>query len=313
MRSIIEDVKREFETGNNITRLILINVIVFVVISLLKVFANFPGSSGGSTWYDFIWRNLTLSSDWVFNLTHPWVFITHMFLHVGLWHIIWNMLFLYWFGRRVGDLISDKHIYPIYFYGGIAGAIALLLSASAFGYLSASAEVFAHGASAAVMAFVVAAAVLNPESYMHLILIGPVKIKYVAFAIVFLDIIALGSNVNTGGHFGHLGGAAMGWFYIYALRNGWNLAPDFNSSQETSGQATIRMLSDHPSSASTKKRHSPSKSFKNYFTGKEDSSDAVIRNIDDEVDRILDKIRSQGIDSLTENEKATLKHASKDS
>ncbi len=310
MSSIIDDIRREFESGNNITRLILVNVAIWVVISLLHVFANFPGSDGGGTWFDSIWRYITLSDDWIFNLTHPWVFLTHMFLHVGFWHIVWNMLFLYWFGRRVGDLIGDKHILPIYFYGGFAGALALLLTSSVLGYIPEGSIVFAHGASAAVMAFVVAAGVLSPESYMHLILIGPVKLKYIVFAIVLLDILSLGSNVNTGGHFGHLGGALMGWFYIYALRNGMNLAPDL-SSDPRKGQAKIRVLSDH--SASSKKRNTPSKSFKRYFNVKEDQSEALIRNIDDEIDRILDKIREHGIESLTDDEQATLDQASKDS
>ena len=104
----------------------------------------------------------------------------------------------------------------------------------------------------------------------------------------------------------------MGWFYVYALRNGLNLAPDFSSTKDSRGQAKIRILSDHPST-SKKKKNAPSKSFKHYFTGKEDSSEAVIRNIDEEVDRILDKIRLKGMDSLTDKEKETLKRASKDS
>lgn len=308
MQSIFDDVKREFESGNNITRLILTNVAAFVVFSLLNVFANFPGSEGGS-WFDSIWRYLTLSDDWLFNLKHPWVFVSHMFLHLGFWHIVWNMLFLYWFGRRVNDLIGDKHIYPLYIYGGLACAVSFLLTASMFSYIPVSGSALAHGASGAAMAFVVAAAVLNPDATLFLPLIGPVKIKYVAFTLVFLDIISLGSNFNTGGHFGHLGGAAMGWFYIYALRNGWNLSPDFSSkSQERDPK--IRSMSDHPTSS--KRKHAPNRSFKQYFTVGEQKSDAIIRNIDEEVDRILDKINEFGKDSLTQEEKDTLDRAYKD-
>jgi len=308
MKSIFDDVRREFEIGNHITRLILINVAVFVVMSLLKVFTNFSGA-GGDSWFNVIWKYVTLSNDWIFNLTHPWVFVTHMFLHIGFWHILWNMLFLYWFGRRVGDLIGDRHIVPLYFYGGLTCAIAFMLSASVLGYIPDGQWVMAHGASGAAMAFVVAAAVLSPDSYMHLILIGPVKLKYISFALVFLDIIALGSDYNTGGHFGHLGGAAMGWFYIYALRNGWNLAPTFTITRDEK-KTNIRVMSDYPTPS--KRQHAPTKSFKKYFTKTDEGSDAIIRNIDEEVDRILDKIREKGMDSLTDKEKETLQNASKD-
>ena len=309
MTSILDDIKREFESGNYITRLILVNLIVFVSISLLRVFANFPGADG-SSWFETLWRYITLSNDWSFNLTRPWVFVTHMFLHIGFWHILWNMLFLYWFGRRVGDLIGDKHIVPLYFYGGFAGALTLLLTASSLGYIPEGTTFYAHGASAAVMAFVVASAVLAPDSYMNLILIGPVKLKYVAFAIVLLDILALGSDMNTGGHFGHLGGAAMGWFYIYALRNGMNLAPDLSSRQK-SKSAKIHVLSDHASRSRSKRRTTPTTSLKKYFSSKEDQHEAVMRNIDEEIDRILEKIKEKGIESLTAEEKSILDQASK--
>ncbi len=308
--SILDDIKREFTTGNRITRLILINVGVFVSIGLVKVFTHFPGAEGNVSMFSTILDYITLNKDWIFNFTHPWVFMSHMFLHIGLWHLVWNMILLYIFGRRVGDLIGDKHVYPLYIYGGLASAIILLLSISSFGYVSAEHAIHAHGASGAVMAFVVALGIINPDGVINLILLGPVRIKYIVATLVLLNILSLGSDPNTGGIFGHLGGAAMGWFYIYALRNGWNLSPEipsFKSDQDPK----IKVMSDYPRPSAAKKT-TPSKSFRQYFTSKDEQSEAVVRNIEEEVDRILDKIIQSGKDSLTDEERETLQRASKD-
>lgn len=308
MTSLIDDLKREFEHGTQVTRLILINVGVYVVMALLNVFAHFPGSAGEAGWWSILWRYTTLSNDWIFNLKHIWVFGTHMFLHIGFWHILWNMLFIYWFGRRVGDWIGDKHIVPLYLYGGLASAVTLILADNIFQYVPDGIEVFAHGASGAAMAYVVAAAVINPDAEMNLILIGPVKLKYISAVLVFFDIIALGSNVNTGGHFGHLGGALMGWFYIYALRNGWNLASVFSWKRQDNAGAKVRQMSDVYETRS--RRPESGQSIRKYFTSKEERPEAIIRSLDDEIDRILDKIKKEGIDSLTEAERKTLDQAS---
>lgn len=285
-----------------ITRLILINVMVFVAFTLIRVIARF---SEDRTWYDVLWRQVNLSGDWSFNMTHPWVLVTHMFLHIGLFHILWNMILFYWFGRRVEDLIGTRHILPLYLYGGLAGALMLMLSAVVLGYAGDPIHIYAHGASAAMMAFVVAAGMLNPNAYIHLLLIGPVRLKYVVGALVLLDIMSLGNVVNTGGHFAHLGGAMMGWFYIFALRQGLTLGTQRNAytversskpyeiSNATSNQQKRKLLSTWGSSDPYLK------------------SDSSATNIDEEIDRILEKIKTNGIESLSAREKRTLDEASK--
>ena len=302
MQSIINDIKREFTFGNKITRLILINVIVFVGLSLFKVFFRFAGSDAGSLFAD-VMRYLSLSDSFVFNITHPWVFITSIFLHIDFWHILWNMLFLYWFGKVVGDLAGDKHVYPIYFYGGIAGGLAFILTAGLFGYIQAESAI-AYGASGAVMAFVLAAGVLAPDYIFHLILIGPVRLKYIVMVVVLLDIIGLGNNINTGGHFAHLGGAAMGWFYIWSLRNGINLVPDWLMVM------TVKQ-EKQPKKGRIIKMERVISSIKKSSSGSSNTDeDKVMTDSEKEVDRILDKINKSGIDSLTDVEKETLYRAS---
>ena len=103
------------------------------------------------------------------------------------------------------------------------GALFYLLSANILPYGQGS-TYYAMGASAAAMAMVVAAATLSPDYNLRLILIGDVKLKYVAAVLIFLDLIGTGGRMNTGGHFGHLGGALMGFLYIDQLRKGNEMA-----------------------------------------------------------------------------------------
>ncbi|MCB0375588.1 MAG: rhomboid family intramembrane serine protease, partial [Sinomicrobium sp.] len=198
--SIWEDVKRQYSLGNMVTRLVIINVAVFLAISLLWIILRigFGWSDGGMRIYDSISQFFMLSSDWLHNLTHPWVFITSMFFHQGLWHILWNMLFLYWFGRIVGDFLGNHRVLPLYLLGGIVGGLAYFLSVNLLPYGDGKIH-YALGASGAVMAFVVAAGFISPDYYMRLLFLGDVKLKYVVAVEVLIDIFGIAGDYNTGG------------------------------------------------------------------------------------------------------------------
>jgi len=229
LTSILDDVKRQFSSGGMVTRLIIINVIAFVVINLVHLVFNLPGNDGsGSATYLEILHFFCMSSDAWHILTHPWVLITSIFLHEGFMHILFNMLFLYWFGQIVVNLIGDHRILPLYILGGIAGGIIYFLTANLLPY-GADTVTYALGASAGVMAIVVAAGMLAPEYQMNLLLIGPVKLKYIVAVLVFLDLIGTSVNSNTGGAFAHLGGAAFGYLFVLQLRNGNDMSLPFNN------------------------------------------------------------------------------------
>ena len=120
-RSIAQDVKSSFDYGNMVVKLIIINVVVFMVTALLNAF--FP------TFYQSnILPYIALPGDMMTLLYRPWTLITHMFLHSGFWHLAWNMLTFYWFGSIAGDLLGDKKILPVYILGGLIGGIAYILS-----------------------------------------------------------------------------------------------------------------------------------------------------------------------------------------
>ena len=226
--SIWEDVKKEFSSGNMITRLIIINIAVFVVINIVKL--GYSISSAGAppneNGFDDFLHLFCMSSDGWYVLTHPWVPFTSMFLHEGFWHILWNMLFLYWFGKIVGGFIGDHHVLPLYLLSGLAGGFAFYLS----DVLIYDKINFALGASGAVNGIILASAVIAPDYVMRLLFIGDVKLKYIVAVLIFLDMIAIANVSNTGGHFAHLGGALFGWFYIFQLRSeGTDLSAPVNN------------------------------------------------------------------------------------
>ncbi len=306
--SILEDIKREFSYGNMVTRLIIVNVAVFIIFRLVWVFIKISHQwdpSGDALFNDFI-HLFEISSDWWYNLTHPWVLFTHMFLHFGVFHILWNMLFLYWFGRIVGDLIGNQYILPIYLLGGLVGALFFFISAQVIP--NESEIIFALGASGAVMAIVAAAGTINPDHIMHLFLIGEVKIKYIVMVLIFLDVIGIGDNLNTGGHFAHLGGAALGWLFVRRLRDGSDWAIPVNRFFDN--------MTEYFHSLFKPKKKGPRVAYKNPErpARKKRSKrgvDATDLSHQERLDQILDKIKKSGYRSLSEEEKEFLFNASK--
>jgi membrane associated rhomboid family serine protease len=285
-----------------ITRLILINLAVFVFVHLVKItlyIAN--GATPSGAFQEFL-HFFSMSSNWKFVVTHPWTLVTSMFLHEGVWHILWNMVFLYWFGRIVGDFLGNRRVFPIYFWGGIAGVLFFFLSANLLPY-SGGVERFALGASGGVMAIVVAAGVIAPDYIMRLLFLGDIKLKYIVFALVFLDLIGIGNDLNTGGHFAHLGGALMGWLVVAQLKNGTDWCQPINS------------LLARISSLFERKAKRPKVIYANKNKSKnERAASRFTDHLDrqEKVDTILDKIKKSGYSSLSKEEKAFLFEASKE-
>ncbi len=323
--SIWEDVKREFSSGNMITRLIIINVAVFVVINIIKIgfFISYIGPSPNNPFSngfnDFL-HLFCMSSDGWYVLTHPWIPVTSMFLHEGFWHLLWNMLFLYWFGKIVGGFIGDHHVLPLYLLSGLMGGLAFYLSDT----LIYDQTNFALGASGAVNGIILASAIIAPDYIMRLLFIGDVKLKYIVAVLLFLDMIAIADNINTGGHFAHLGGALFGWFYIFQLRTGgFDLSGPVNNMMNTIQSFFQNIIGiftgkknklrvdykneEKAATATTNRPRTTMSSFRN--RGKK--TDAPTLSHQEKLDTILDKINKKGMDSLTPEEKEFLFNASK--
>lgn len=321
-KSIWEDIKREFSYGNMVSRLVIINVMVFLVINLVWVILQIANGYVTPPLYHDILSFFAIPSDWLQLLIHPWSVITSMFLHEGFFHLLFNMLMLYWFGRILGDFLGDHRLLPLYLLAGLSGNIIYFISANLAGYTTG--DGIAFGASGAVMGVVIATAVLSPDFEMRLLLFGNVKIKYIAAVLLAIDIIGIGGMNNTGGHYAHLGGALFGWFFIYKLQQGDDWSAPVNKLLGKIQSFFLRLA--QPRSGAQRKGprvayRNPNTSTTTRTANRRDNTGAARRRQDtdvatglsheERVDAILEKIKQSGYDNLTEDEKKFLFNASK--
>lgn len=299
--SIVKDIRREFSIGNVVTRLILINVFVFIAVNATSLILNLSNQGEVPPVYRDIVNFFCVSSDIWHNLTHPWVFITSIFLHEGLWHLLWNMLFLYWFGRIVGDLLGDRRVLPIYLLGGVFGGIIFWASAQVLPYLGGQTG-YLLGASGAVMAIVVVSGMIAPDYSFRLLLIGDVKLKYIVMALILIDLFAIG-GYNTGGHFAHIGGIIMGWIFVSQLRSGNDWSEGVNNVVDK--VENLFRAEKVPATTARQTRLVVKRNYK-----KKDTSQMSPTEVQSRVDSILDKIKDKGYNSLTDEERDFLHNAS---
>lgn len=310
LKSIWEDVKREFSYGNMVTRIIIINIAFFVFINTVLIILRISNAWETPDIYYHIRNFFLISSSWKHNLTHPWVLVTTLFFHEGFLHILWNMLFLYWFGRIVGDFIGNQRVFPIYLLGGLAGSLVYFIYINSV-LQPGEGPAYAMGASASVMAIVLAAGVIAPDYIIRLLFLGDIKLKYIVGAMVFLDLIGMAGNINTGGHFAHLGGAAMGWLLVWQLRQGNDWSAPVNKLLDRIVDF-FRGLAGRPGS-----RRGPRVVYRNTSRNQGHSrrgnsaSDHSEIPHQERLDSILDKIKQSGYESLSEEEKEFLFNASK--
>ncbi|HKL67982.1 MAG TPA: rhomboid family intramembrane serine protease, partial [Bacteroidales bacterium] len=215
--NIVGEMKEQFRKGTNLLKLIYINAAVFLVMAVLQIISVLSNSPAISS---SVVEFLAVPASSPELIKKPWTVITYMFLHQGFFHILFNMLWLYWFGRIFSDYFDQKKLVSLYILGGLSGALLYILS---FNIFPAFADVIhlsiALGASASVMAIVVATATFVPDYSVYLFLLGKVKIKYIAIGIFLLTSV-FDFSVNTGGKIAHIGGAIMGYVYATRYRQG---------------------------------------------------------------------------------------------
>ena len=296
MAGIIDDLKQTFKQGNIVVRLIYINVAVFVLGILLSVVLGLFNINVGH-----ILRDLYLPADLLQLLRRPWTIITYMFMHAGIWHLLGNMLWLYWFGKLFLYFFSSKHLRGLYVVGGLMGGLCYILAYNLFPVFSGQLySATLVGASASVLAVAVATAVREPDYKINLMFIGPVKLKFFALFIVLFDILYVGSD-NAGGHLAHLGGALAGWWFGWSLRKGRDVTRWINAIFDWfSGGLTFRRT---PKKAKMKAQKGGRAADYDYNAHKKQQSE--------EIDRILEKLKKSGYGSLSTEEKKRLFDASK--
>jgi membrane associated rhomboid family serine protease len=303
-----DNLRNAFKQNNNsLYKILAINIIVFFIMVVLRVIFTF---SGAGKVYEAIRSYLMMPADIPNFLVQPWSIMTYMFFHEGLFHILFNMLFLYWFGLLVHEYLGSRKLTNLYILGGIMGAFLYVLMYNISPYFT-DVLPFAKmlGASAGVYAVVVGAATLAPNTTFHLILLGPVKIKYIAiFYVIIAFVNSAGSN--AGGELAHLGGAALGYFYIMQLKKG----NDWGRPVQAIGQFFERIFAKKPTvrvSYRKKKTFSSAEGFSS--SGSSSKPPAPVGNApsQEEIDQILDKIAEKGYDGLTKEEKRKLFEFSK--
>jgi membrane associated rhomboid family serine protease len=272
-------------------RLILINVIVFVLALLVNVFClllQIPNP------VEYIIREFLMLPSNLKTLAYtPWSIVTYMFLHSGLFHILFNMLVLYWFGNIYQEYLGKQKFIYTYFLSGIFGGLFYVLCYNVFPYFSSTvASSKALGASAAVMGIVFATATLLPNYTIVLAIFGPIRLKYIAFFYLLIDLIGISSS-NAGGHLAHIGGAVFGFLFIKQLQNGndWTKFP-------------VKLIDGIIGLFKPNKMKIAYKNPSAKTTKKETVSQA-------EIDRVLDKISQSGYENLTTKEKEILFKAGK--
>jgi membrane associated rhomboid family serine protease len=300
-----ENLKNAFKySDNSLFKLIAINLLVFMVLLVVRVLLTI---SGLGDFYHEALTYLMMPAAVARLITQPWSIFTYMFLHEGFFHILFNMLFLYWFGLIIHQYLGSRKLANLYILGGLAGALFYVLIYNIAPFFNNVVDTsLMLGASAGVFAIVVGAATLAPNTTFMLLLIGPVKIKYIA---IFYVILSFANTVgaNAGGELAHLGGALMGFLYVTQLRKGRDLGTPVQRvgilvenffSKKNKVHVSYRKKGSGSSFGSTS-----SKSTKEVTS----SGDAT----QEEIDRILDKIADKGYEALNKEEKRKLFEFSK--
>jgi membrane associated rhomboid family serine protease len=286
MSTIWQELKFKIQHSNSrLPLLIGINVAVFLLINIPAVIEWLTSPTAYIR---------TISDDYLALPAHlpkliarVWTPITYMFMHAGVFHILFNMLWLYWMGQIFEEYLGYKRTVMLYLLGGLGGALVFVAAYNLLPTLAANnVGATVVGASASVMAVIIATATLLPNYTIYLFLLGPVKLKWLALAYIVIDFLSI-AGPNAGGEIAHLGGALFGFIYIKQLQRGNDWSKPVTNLFTPKPKVKVVSRNDYVS-------HKNTASYPDQ----------------DEIDRILDKISHSGYDSLNKQEKETLFRAS---
>lgn len=286
--NLLDGLKNFFLQKNVLSRLILINVIIWIICLFISVFTWLFNISDIS----FVTKLFAVPSDISVLAEKPWSVFTYMFLQEQFGHLFFNMLMLYYGGKIFLQYFSQKQLLWTYIVGGLAGALFFILAFNAFPvFEDMKGHAFALGSSASVLSILIAAATYRPEHTLNLFLLGQVKMKWVAIVFVIIDFLSI-TKGNSGGHIAHLGGALWGFLYALMLKNNFEFRKIFKK------KAKIRVKT-----VNSEYYHQRPKTDEEY--------NAERAQEQEEIDRILEKIAKNGYSSLNDKEKEFLFKQSK--
>lgn len=290
------DVRYAFMGGNTLKQLLIINLAVFLGFLFLRVILLIAYSSRpevfAQTFYNILsWAGMPMQPrELLWRFYTPF---TYMVVHTEFFHFLFNMLALYVFGRIFMEFLGPKRLLPLYVFSGLAGALLTFLLFQIPALQAIFSNTILIGASASILGIMAATALLYPDLPLNMVLIGPVKLKYIALFYLLIDLVSISYAQNMGGHFAHLGGMMMGACYALLFKNGYDLAGGwirlndrlFGKRAKIRVRMTVmqggRALSDEEYNVRKKEREAT-------------------------LDELLDKISEKGLKSLTRRERELL-------
>ncbi len=264
-----------FGGSRDLMWLISLNVVMSVVVMLTLALCWIAGMQT-----DWIREWLALPSDLSVLATRPWTVVTYMVTQFSPLHLLFNALWLYWFGRILLLVVPSVYISRLYAGGGLTGALAFII-VGACGLHSD----WLIGSSAAVMSVMTAAAVLMPDRHVQFLLVGAVRLKWVAGAAVLLTFLGIGGG-GAGAQSAHIGGVLFGLGAALFIRRRIRSNP----------------LEDAPVAKPREVRRDASRVSQALYTHRRER----IR-----LDELLDKISTSGYDALSTGEREELRELSR--
>lgn len=311
MTTTINKISFHWKTASWLLKIVYINIAIFLVLRILAVVGFFLNINV-TEWIKWIECPSSIANF----IQQPWAIITYMFAQFDVLHILFNMLWLYGFGKLFLEFNSQKQLLALYIYGGILGALVFMAGYNLLpvfeGYTG-----WLIGSSASAIAIVIATAILNPEYKVGLLFIGQISLKWIA--IITLAIFFLGlSGENSGGHMAHFGGALAGALYGIMMRKGTDITRPFNKFLDSIANAfyaikDFKFSRPKAKSPKAKKWDSNSSNSQSQKDSKGAPSGKASASPEDqaELDKILDKIKKSGYTALSAEEKKRLFDVSK--
>ncbi len=288
-----EFLKKLFLSNNVLSRLLLINLVIYLIVNIVGLFASLFGFADANT-LSLLAKNFALPADLSLLASKPWTIFTYMFLQEDFFHLLFNLIMLYFGGTIFREYLSEAKLFWTYILGGVFGGFFFILAFNIFPmFTSVSGSAIALGASASVLAIIIAISTYVPDFTVHLFLFGKIKLKYLAIAFIAIDVISIQAN-NPGGHIAHLGGAMWGFIYAFSLKKGNDIyslfygikMPKFTWNKKDVKFSTSRPKSGRPLT--------------------DDEYNTKRAATQEEIDHILDKISKSGYGSLSKKEKEML-------
>lgn len=292
MATTIETALKRFASATMLMKIVVINIAVFLVLNIISIVMIFAGEESGRF---IVEQWVAMPGNFGRLARHAWTPLSYMFSQIEPLHLIFNMLWLYWFGIVFQLMSTPKRMIGLYLLGGLGGAALYLLAVNTIPYFAGHGGLLI-GSSASVIAIVTATAIMAPDYRMNLLFLGAVSLKWIAIVTIGIDLLSV-TGSNAGGHIAHLGGAAVGARFALGLKRGHDITAPLNSLID----AIVNLFRRRPKVRPARFRASGAPS-----APRPKAPSAASAADQAELDNILDKIKKSGYSSLTADERARL-------